>query len=68
MDTRLIFRDLGLLRWSDGVLYLEPIIGFGSRPRGCVAGKSAMHKPKQNENVEASAEANLRERAFEKNF
>ncbi len=28
MDSRLIFRPPGVLRWSDGVLYLMRVIGF----------------------------------------
>ena len=28
MDTRLIFRDFSIVRWEDGVLYTERIIGF----------------------------------------
>ena len=43
MDTRLIFRDLELVRWRDGVLYCGPIIGLGSVPRECFPGKSGRY-------------------------
>ena len=43
MDTRLIFRDRLYGLWSDGLLYVPPIIGFGSALRGRALGKSGAH-------------------------
>jgi len=45
MDTGLIFPDRFLWQWSDGLLYVLPIIGFGSAQRGRVLGKSGTHYP-----------------------
>jgi len=51
MDTWLIFHDLNLFRWSDGVLYTKRIIGFALVLWGRILGKSGIHKPEQSENL-----------------
>jgi hypothetical protein len=44
MDIWLIFHNLVKVRWSDGVYYVKPIIGFGFFLRGRFPGKSGKHK------------------------
>ena len=67
MDTGLIFPDRFLWQWSDGLLYVLPIIGFGLRVRGRALGKSGAHYPEHRRNFLLRGERELRAR-FQENL
>jgi len=68
MDTWLIFHDPALMRWRDGMLYCTPIIGFEVHAVRTSDRKIRRDMSERSGNEEASAESDVQERVFKKNF